>query len=285
MRFEQLEESGYPEAAEFVARLNREPEHHVGYCATEPDEVLSAMREDLAGAILARSGGSPIGFLGFDADKGRAYLWGPFVAHSGWESGARELYWRMLRLLPEVVRELEVFCAAENSNCRRFAAREGFEPRSEELVYTLERDARARLPEGGVEELAYAEHPAFRELHDGTFPGTYYSGTEILARRSGHRKVFVVREGGELAGYAYAEVEPEFGAGSVEFIGVREGLRRRGIGGRLLAGAVAWIFSFGEVREVSLVVNAGNPAAGRLYESAGFSRRRRLVSLRRKLNR
>jgi ribosomal protein S18 acetylase RimI-like enzyme len=56
----------------------------------------------------------------------------------------------------------------------------------------------------------------------------------------------------------------------VEFLGVSEGARRQGVGKRLLATAVFWLFHKQQVPQISLNVHGDNANARSLYESAGF---------------
>lgn len=115
-----------------------------------------------------------------------------------------------------------------------------------------------------------------RELHDKTFPNTYYDGEEIISRLNNHRKVFVCKEAKELTGYIYVEAEPEFDEGSIEFFAVNESQRGKGIGCYLLTMALRWLFSFNSIDSVSLCVNSKNEKAINLYKMAGFKEKHQL---------
>jgi len=218
--------------------------------------------------VLAEHEGELVGLLGFDADlaEGRAELWGPFAAGEDRMETARRL-WEALPL-PSEIALLEAFCNLHNTLCAEFALRHGFVegPRTHILIATR---AEGQEVEREVAPLEPSDARAFIALHDVLFPGTYYSGETILGRLNAHRQVFTVRDEEGLCGYAYAEVLPEFGEGSLEFVGVAPRGRGQGFGTRLVRAALAWVFSLG-VLEVSLSVRADDAVAGRLYRRAGF---------------
>lgn len=267
--------------AALLARLNPEPEHHVGYCGTDEAEILHALRNDFdevsaqEAFVVAERGEKLVGALGFGAalETGYLELWGPFAEGDDRVVVAQRL-WRAL-ILPSKATQLELFCNAANVLCADFALHYDFTegPRTQIL----------RAVPGVEAETSPVLEPhdfnAFVALHDTLFPDTYYSGATILTLLGPHRRVFVERDASGLHGYAYAEVAPEFGEGSLEFVGVAPGSRGRGLGAKLVQAVLAWTFSF-RVREVTLTVGADDEAAGRLYRRAGFTLRHELRAFR-----
>jgi ribosomal protein S18 acetylase RimI-like enzyme len=65
-------------------------------------------------------------------------------------------------------------------------------------------------------------------------------------------------------------VDESTGEGYVEFVGVAEQAQRQGIGRKLLATAVYWLFHDQQVPQIALNVNDDNNNARNLYESTGF---------------
>lgn len=270
--------------AAFLARLNPEPEHHIGYCGADEAEILHALQNDFdevpaqRAFALAERGEQLIGALGFDADleTGHLELWGPF-ANGDDRAAVAEKLWHTLEWPPEVT-QLELFCNAENVLCADFALHQGFTegPRVQILSAVPGVDAETSSV------LEPRDFDTFVALHDTLFPGTYYSGATILTLLGPHRQVFAERDASGLCGYALAEVAPEFGEGSLEFVGVAPGARGRGLGAKLVRSALTWTFSLG-VREVTLTVSASNEAAGRLYRRAGFALRHEMRAFRKSL--
>ena len=83
---------------------------------------------------------------------------------------------------------------------------------------------------------------------------------------------FVAREGGDVAGAIVAEWKRNGDLGWIEWVGVRESWRRRGVGRALLATAFRRFHDLGE-RRVGLGVDAANPTgATRVYEAMGMQR-------------
>lgn len=267
--------------ADFLARLNVQPEHHVGYCGVDEAEILHTLQDfdevpTQEAFVLAERGEQLVGALGFDADleTGHLELWGPFAVARDRTAVAEHL-WSALTL-PSQATRLELFCNTENALCTDFALRHGFTegPRAQ-ILGAVPGDIDAETSP----VLEFHDFDTFVTLHDTLFPSTYYSGATILTRLGPHRQVFAERDASELCGYAYAEVAPEFGGGSLEFVGVAPSARGQGLGAKLVRAALGWTFSFG-VREVTLTVGADDEAARRLYRRAGFTLRHEMRAFR-----
>lgn len=85
--------------------------------------------------------------------------------------------------------------------------------------------------------------------------------------RNRRKQCFVVRSGGERAGFLVLDLNGPLG-GYVQTIGVAPEMRGRGIGRAALAWAEALIFQ--KHRNVLLCVSAFNRGAQRLYRRAGY---------------
>lgn len=270
--------------AAFLARLNPEPEHHIGYCGADETEISQALEDDFdevpvpEAFVLAEHGEQLVGVLGFGAglETGYLELWGPFAVGRDRTAVADRL-WNALTLPPEAAR-LELFCNAKNVLCIDFAFRHGFMEGARAQILGAVPGTETESSSG----LEARDFGAFVALHDALFPDTYYSGATILKRLGSHRQVFAERGASGLCAYAYAEVAPEFGEGSLEFVGVAPVARGRGLGAKLVRSALAWTFSLG-VREVTLTVSAEDEAAGRLYRRAGFALRHEMRAFRKSL--
>jgi ribosomal protein S18 acetylase RimI-like enzyme len=187
-----------------------------------------------------------------------------------WATIADRLWEAAQALLPEGLREHELFCNIHNINCIAFAERHAFSLHGDALIFRFGRESLVNLPASEAHELTDEHSAAFQALHDQVFPRTYLSGRQILERINQHRKLFAIVEDGALLGYAYVELVPEFGEGNLEFIGVSEQARGKGVGGRLMAMALAWMFSFSNMKEIFLTTNSTNTAAIGLYRKVGF---------------
>lgn len=293
--------------AQFIAQLNQEKEHHIGYCGEQQDEIQHTLSEEWNTAegniSLSQSfvvafeeqeqGEALIGVLGFDIDMDAtsagisAEVWGPFVQHEAWQEQAKQLweYWlSFARQAPkkQQVDQYRFFINKANSRAIRFVESLHGEFKSEEVVLHIEQSA--IRPNEQTSNPMQPLHPDFQQafilLHDNTFPGTYYSGAEVIERiqeEKGKRRVFTCTVEQELAGYIYVEVEPEFGEASIEFIGVEPQYRGQGIGTQLLQQALSWMFSFEQIQSITLCVSADNSQALHVYEKAGFKRKHTLV--------
>ncbi|MGY0694331.1 GNAT family N-acetyltransferase [Virgibacillus sp. FSP13] len=266
------------DAANFIVDLNRQSEHHIGYCGTDVEEVIDFLSTDLTDVSYENSfvgvidEGKMIGLLGFDADleDAQAELWGPFVDPEYDTNIAFWLWDELLGIIPPEIKYVSIFSDIENNLAMEFAERLDFEQKRDQIILLFERDQSEKLPKYWAQELTQQDHSSFIDLHDKIFPDTYFSGREIIDRLTDTQKVFVVKDNERLAGYAYVEANPEYGEGSIEFIGVDSVYRGNSYGKNLLSTAVKWLFTFDSINEIQLCVAADNDQAIGLYQSAGF---------------
>jgi len=296
-------------AVEFVARLQTDPAQMIAYFGTEPDDIRHTLHDFepdwMQATPLIYDGERLVGLLGVDASEihEKAWLHGPLVDTTDWAATADQLYAAAQKTMPDYVREHELFVDVVNLNVAAFAARHGFVPGTPEASLRFGREHLGQLPDEAAETLNTDQHAAFVELHDRIFPNTYYTGAEILGRLGERDRVFVetltpdpspswrgeqdktLQSGGHsLMGYIYVKVEPGATNGYIDFVGVAESSRRQGIGRRLVSAATQWLFTFQEVEEVTLTVNAGNDGAIALYKQLGFEHNQTLQVFRKQVN-
>jgi ribosomal protein S18 acetylase RimI-like enzyme len=289
LRSEQISEVS--SLAEFMARLQRVPSHHIGYVSDNPDDIASSLLE-IDGFeqqfFVAVNDAGICGFIGADLDPDRAWIYGPMCDVKEWDETANAL-WRQLgpKLGPKLSgKTWLMFADAQNAQLVSFAQRIGCLEHGRESVLEFTRSQLESLhgQVGISRAITEQDFVAFTTLHDAIFPGTYFSGKEILERlnhqRLNHQRKLFLHGDLELLGYSYAEVS-DSGQASLEFIGVSEKARGTGTGKDLMVRTLEWIFSFENVEQVSLIVNAKNTAALVMYQKIGFLEVRRMVSYRR----
>jgi ribosomal protein S18 acetylase RimI-like enzyme len=204
----------------------------------------------------------------FDEELGRAWLWGPFA--EGGETADR-LFNDLLAFLPATINQtLHSYLHIENKAGNAFYERHGFGEPKIALVYLARRPETVVKPAELLPECTTERAADFVQLHDTIFPHTFYSGQEIWSKLDETHKVFVYAQRDRVLGYVYAKVDESSGEGYVEFLGVSERAQRQGVGKRLLATAVYWLFHDQQVPQIGLNVHGDNSNARSLYESAGF---------------
>lgn len=86
--------------------------------------------------------------------------------------------------------------------------------------------------------------------------------------------VHIADEAGQVGGFISCHLTRAAGdgslRGSIGLVGVAENLRGRGVGGRLVGGALAWFARQG-ARPVTVVTQGRNLGAQKLYQRAGFT--------------
>lgn len=282
----------FEELVSFVARLNSDDVRHIGFFGEGEADVRTSLAECLIppaeGFQLAYEGGQLVGVFGVDANPqiGRAWLFGPLTEHADWQSLADELYAASMKIIPDGISEQDLFCDVQNLNVASFAERHGFPLRSENAVVTLER-TNYKKPSSSTNSFSIVDYaPAFfdqfEQCHNLLFPATYFTARQIVDKVDATRRLLIGHENGVLKGYHFCKVETEARLGYIDFIGVDESVRGRGLGASLLAAGIDWMLSFPEPDKISLTVNADNVPALKLYKNFGFVTERVMRSYRKK---
>lgn len=277
------------EVAAFIARLNNQSEHHIACHATEPRDVAHYLLEvhtpkPEESYLTGRLDGKLVAVLGveYDLELKRAWFEGPFVDHPDWQQIAQRLYNEALKLTPGSVNDYELAGDLFNKNLEEFALKNQYRHHADAAVLNFLRRDLEKLPNFRAEGLESRYRKQFIELHDNLFPGTYFSGVQLVEKLDKTHQAFVVSDEGTVLGYSYGTVVPSTGEAYIDFIGVREESRKKGYGERLLISTLRWMFNFPKVNQVGLTVKMNNPAALRLYEKIGFRRERILRGFRKK---
>lgn len=147
------------------------------------------------------------------------------------------------------------------------------------MTVTIRPAERGDLPAlGRLGAMLMRTHYAFdpqRFLPPGNSPEDGYAWFLGSVMESPDGRVFVAEEAGELAGYAYAALEPlswkelRGPAGFIHDVAVREESRRARVAEQLMQAATAWLREQGAPR-VILWTAAPNEAAQRLFRRLGF---------------
>ncbi|MDA1535788.1 GNAT family N-acetyltransferase [Bacillus tropicus] len=265
------------DVASFIANMNKDAIHHVGYCGDEKKEVLHTILHDFSDIgweksfIVTYEDNKIIGVLGFDVDEGKrcAEIWGPFIKAENWEEVALHMWKELIEKVPFHIEKFYGFYHVENNNCARLMKKLYAKEQDRHSIFILNNIVEQRII-CNVEEALPQVFEQFIALHNHVFPNTYYEGNEIIERLSDTNKLFVSMKNGKLEGYVYVEVNPEFHEANIEFIATAENSRRKGVGEQLLQGAIQYIFSFQEMKEIELCLNTNNDRAMKLYKKVGF---------------
>ena len=268
----------YDELVQFVARLNSDGAHHIGFFGEGEADVRAALEECLIppaeGFIMAYEADELVGVFGIDADPeiNRAWLFGPLVEHAEWHTVADQLYAKVLPRIPVGIGDYDLFCDIQNTRMEAFAVRHGFPLHSENAVLTLAREKYNPAAQRKTQVIAYQEdfRGAFEELHKTLFPKAYFSARQLIEKIDEEHRLFLAVQEDRLLGYHFCKIEPASDSGYVDFIGTDSSTRGRGIGADLLASGVDWMLSAPTTQKINLTVNADNAPARSLYEKFGF---------------
>lgn len=266
------------ELIHFVAHLNSDAAHHIGFFGEGEADVRASLAECLIpsaeGFLLAYEDDRLVGVFGVDADPevDRAWLYGPLLDHADWHALADKLYTEVLTRIPASVHDRDLFCDEKNIHLQEFASRHGFSLRSENAVLILMREKYTPTARNESRIIPFDENilGQLKSLHKTIFPNAYFTARQMVEKINETHRLFLAVEKETALGYHFCKIDPSAESGYVDFIGTDESARGHGIGADLLAAGVDWMLSAPTTKRVSLTVNADNVAAIKLYEKFGF---------------
>jgi ribosomal protein S18 acetylase RimI-like enzyme len=279
------------EVAGWVASCQADPRWHIGEFGFDPDGI----EEDLAGrepggleqVLVAVDDGEVVALLAvdWDDDPPRAWWAGPIVddpRHLEVGAAADLLLAAGQDLLPHHVTQQEFAFDDRASELGAFAQRHGAV--AEEASAVLNRPladaadlvAAAAGTGDGVEVVDpdTGQREAAAALHDRLFPGTHSVGTRAVGVAD-DRLVRVAVLDDEVVGYVALERQAD-GDGYLDFVGVSDAVRGRGIGRRLVAAGCLALHVAHGCPAVHLTVRESNVAARQVYVALGFTEERLL---------
>ena len=272
----------FPAIAQQIITQCERPETHCIQSATgeSADSLVEEMQkwheEDEMRWVIAKENDQLIGVMGaeYERPSGRAWLRGPFALRH-WPQVADGLWKLLEKSLPDEITRFDSFLNAANVQGQAFYAAAGFAERHRAHVYSVTADRfrhidRTKIAQTPVRLISPADYAGFSAIHDKVFANTFIQGSQIVEKMDDDHRVWVQVDGDQVRGYLYGVQESWADDGYVEFLGVDESERGRGIGGALLLKALDWFFAERNLPAVGLTVDDENVNARTLYERVGF---------------
>jgi ribosomal protein S18 acetylase RimI-like enzyme len=257
-----------------------DPDRFSAYLGDDPDSIRADVVEvenwPAFTHVALDDSRNVIGWLLADTDDemGRVWWWGPFFADA-----ARD-QWAVVAdaLLGAGMRELADFTEHELAFDKRssigplFTERHGFIAEEGSVALrasALDVAAPTIDPSVGlvISDVDVATAEPVAVLHDEIFPGTHTVGRALVdAADDEHLRLVAVADG-RVVGYVATELQND-GSLYIDFLGVTDRLRGRGVGRALIAAAMRR--HVGRADTAHLTVREHNAAAQALYASLGF---------------
>ena len=284
MQIVPVDDTLFKDVVAFVDRHNNDPAQHVTYFganAAEAEHALQTLREAQLPLFAALETDQIVGVLGLDYDSeiGRVWVHGPIIAAADWNAVADDLYHAAQAALNQSA-DHEMSFDLENIQGITFAEQRGFEVYGDCYILFVDRSQLATIPAQQAEPYRAEFAEQFIALQNSLFPSASTTAQQILKQLDEQHRLLLMTDGDTLLGYIYAVVEPQSGEAFIDFVGVSEAARGRGIGRKLVQAGVHWLFRWPSIENVCLVVRTDNASAYHLYTSAGFKRERTFRALR-----
>ncbi len=275
--------------AELVATLQARPQDRIPFFGDTPQEIAAWLESwEPAWHRSSRVTDGDVGLSGYigaelDESLGRCWIHGPLVAEAPWEETAAELFEALLTdVVPRSIEDHELAGDVANERLAAFASRHGFRTGAVHHLISLAASDIERLSASHISTIRPEHRQAFLALHSELFPGTYYSGSQLLEQAdSDQAAVLGLVSGGELVGYAAGRID-EGGNGYVDFVGVVPARRREGHARALVSALCRTLLARKPIERVSLTVSGENVAALALYDALGFERTSSAIGYRRR---
>ena len=282
MEIVRVQVSELSKTANWLEKMNKQPEHNVGYCGTEAHEILQQLQYDLQNGdettiVVAKEGENIIGLIGLDIDEESAEVWGPFSTKEDYAI-EQALLQKIKGLFPNV-KELAFYINKMNDKQIQFLKQQKAEKLGDHLFLIATKDD--FIKSESITTVRYDEsyYEAVVALHDTAFPETYYDGTTIIRRatKMDHCHLLLAVEKDELLGYSYFEVDHYTNEACINYILIDESHRGKGLGSKLLQEVLQVIFANEAINEVQLSMNAENKHAYNMFLQAGFKKHNELL--------
>jgi ribosomal protein S18 acetylase RimI-like enzyme len=272
-----------PELAAFVFRHNRLTPQRVRCLHSDAGLTLEEHERELLGLpseeslfVTARAAGVLVGVSGAEYDLGLARAWvrAPLLEASIAPAVRHELMQRLMQALPSVER-FDAFVYVDDDELNAYFGGLGWERAS--MYHGMATPEALAPPAPAANQVFDAlpiDHHSATRLHAQLFPASYLPPDKMVASLDGDHRLFVTRDdAGHVTGYLYARHRRAEHDGYVDYLGVAEPARRRGLGRALLATAMHWLLGERAVTRVELTVQGTRAPALGLYRQLGFEQR------------
>ena len=268
----------------FLSEINKHKKSNIGYCGEKVEEIYQTLKEDFVSGdhgdinfILARNSEEIIAAIGLDIDETSAEVWGPFNQTSS--VNLQYPLWEELKNENPTVQTFSFFINKENLQQQQFMKEIKAKKTGEHLILEMKERSFERVSKMNSVPFIESDFKAFEELHKETFPSTYYDARTIIERLGAVNNLRVLKsESNELQGYTYYEVNPEMSEASLEYIAISTKAQNQGLGTMMLKEALTDMFSYPQIKEITLTVNHTNSLANHLYMKTGFEQKDSLIT-------
>jgi len=273
--------SSWAALAPYLHAWNRRSDGSASCLHADQGDDLAAYRAELAALEapaaafwVCRDRGEPVGVIGCEVDSaaGRAWLRGPLAATPAvHEAMNAPLMVSFLETAWPHVRQWDGFPAADEELLNAWYAAAGFAPQQVHRVLqaTAAGLAAHAPPDAGVRVATTQDAVAAWGLHSALFPSSYLSADEFRDGTPERTLLVLAAAGGDVVAYLHAEDRPLCSEWYVDYLGVAEAQRGRGVATALLQRAGQCAAERGRAH-VALTVREDRPSAIGLYARCGF---------------
>lgn len=239
----------------------------IGIQISEEEITRLILKQDL---FLINEVGYIRGVLGIEVDE-EAFYADILILHS---TGMylKKLWDYCVQINKKRVKKYQILCDKNKEFIKDFCVTNNFIEKDYDVIFELKLSKNESDYDDKYESIHEVSQQDFNEvieLHDTIFPKTFINGNAIITSLNETKKIFVYKQNSIVLGYIYIDINKE--VSKIEFLGVREDFRNKGIGS-LLIKFIGYILSNKyDIKSLKLDVNSSNKQAIALYKKLGWN--------------
>lgn len=281
MELKWIKPSQLTDVAAFIASMNREAVHNIGFCGENEAGLLKALNEDFidgeqTSIVAVFEDGEIQSLIGLDLDETTAEVWGPFTKTE--DTQVQVTLLQMLQQRYPSINSFYFFINEQNKQQLHFLEQVNAKKDGEHLLLEVERATFEAVDDYKSSVAEPADFDQFMALHNEAFPNAYYDAETIYTRLSDEHILRVLKIDEIVVGYAYFEMDLATNHAHLEFIAIAPNSQGKGFGTLLLREVLTEMFRFDGINGITLAVNNKKEAANHVYYKAGFKKKATLWS-------
>lgn len=256
------------ELSDFLYEHNLLKEYFLAWIPTTYKEISSLVKDNF---ILCIENYRIVGCIGayISYEQKVARLLGPIIDKEYFERYADILYEQCLQNMPKDIVELKIAFFEENTLCKHWCERIGFDLYNAETTMVYNRGLFKKQETQPSVILKFYE-PKYKKGLEQVHPkGVFFTLDELVNQISSYHHLLLAIVQDEVLGYVYYEQAEDNKQGEIQLLHIRDDKRGKGYGTLLLNRAIENLIN-DSVEQILINVRVTNYAAQKLYKRIGF---------------
>lgn len=270
------------ELTDFLFKYNKMKDYYISWIPENYEEIDLL---DKSNFVLCMENDKVVGCLGayISDEQNTARLLGPIIDKKYFDQNVDSLYELFLQGLPGNVSTLKLAFFEENTACKQWSEKNGFELYNAEITMVYDK-ALFDKQEVPASFIIKAFEPQYKKGLEAVHPKeAFFTLNELIGEISGYHHLLLAIVQDEVCGYVYYEQTKDLKQSEIIFLHVREDKRGMGYGTLLLNRAIDNLIR-DKAEQISVSVRTTNYRAQQLYRRAGFTEKETVYAYKKACN-